>query len=162
MYIQNRKQLMILCTLEIWWTVTEEGNGPNIKDRTRNGYNNGEINHTANNHNKNIIDSESKVSERVQESKLVEKEALNLNIQTSHIGQYKYPYNTKVSNEHITERVPHQKGSGEELNQSKGARVTGIGKRNAGKNLRVTEKEEINKAVCPCYNKYVETDVECG
>ena len=49
----------------------EEGNGPNIKDKTRNGYNNGELNHTANNHNKNIISKESKVE--TQESELVRK-----------------------------------------------------------------------------------------
>ena len=36
-----------------WQTATEEGNRPKIKDRTRKGYNNGELNHTANNHNKN-------------------------------------------------------------------------------------------------------------
>ena len=61
-------------------TATEEGNGPNIKDRTRNSYNNGELNHTANNHSKNIINKESKVE--TQESELVQKETFNVNIQT--------------------------------------------------------------------------------
>ena len=60
-------------------TAAEEGNGPNIKDRTRTGYNNTELNHTANNHNKNKIDNASKV--KTQESELVEKETLNVNIQ---------------------------------------------------------------------------------
>ena len=55
MYIQNKtKKVMILYTLKKYWqTATEEGNRPKIKDRTRKGYNNGELNHTANNHNKN-------------------------------------------------------------------------------------------------------------
>ena len=57
-----------------------------------------------------------------------------MKIQKSHTEQYKYPYNTNVSNEHIIERVLHQKGSGEELNQNKNVKVTGIGKRKAGKN----------------------------
>ena len=74
---------MTLYTPKNWWTAAEEGNGPNIKDRARNSYSNGEINHTANNHNKNIIDKESKVE--TQENELVEKETLNVNIQTSHI-----------------------------------------------------------------------------
>ena len=84
-----------------------------------------------------------------------------MNIQTSHIEQYKYPHNTNLSNEPILERVPHQKVSGEELNQNKYTRVTGIGKKKAGKNLREKEKEEINKEICPCCNKYVEKGVEC-
>ena len=85
-----------------------------------------------------------------------------MNIQTSHIEQYEYLQNTNESNEPIIERVLHQKGGGEELNQNKDARVTGIGKRKAWKNLRKKEKQAINKEVCPCCNKYVETGVECG
>ena len=88
-------------------TATEEGNGPNIKDRTRNSYNNGELNHTANNHSKNIINKESKVE--TQESELVQKETFNVNIQTSHIEQCKYPHNTNIGSEPIIDRVLHQK-----------------------------------------------------
>ena len=58
--------------------------------------------------------------------------------------------------------MPHQKGSGEELNQNKDLKVTGIGKRIAMKNFRGKEREEINTQICPCCNKYVETGVECG
>ena len=79
-----------------------------------------------------------------------------MNTQTSHIEQYKYPYNTNVNNE------SHQKGSEEEPNQNKDPMVTGIASRKAGKNLREKEKEEISKELCPCCNKYVETGVECG
>ena len=59
-----------------------------------------------------------------------------MNIQTSHIEQYKYPHNTNISNEPIIERALHQKGSGEELKQNKDTRVTGIGKRKAGKKFK--------------------------
>ena len=79
-----------------------------------------------------------------------------------HIEQYKYPHNTNISNEAIIDRALHQKGSGEELNQNKDARITGIGKRIARKNLRGKEKEEINKEICLCCNKYVEISVEFG
>ena len=74
-----------------------------------------------------------------------------------HIEQYKYPHNTNISNEAIIDRALHQKGSGEELNQNKDARITGIGKRIARKNLWGKEKEEINKEICLCCNKYIET-----
>ena len=47
----------------------------------------------------------------------------------------------------------------EELNQNKDARVTDIGKRTAVKKLRGKEKEEINKEICSCCNKYVETEL---
>ena len=157
---QNKEIDDIIYPRKYWQTATEEGNGPNIKDRTRNSNNNGELNHTANNHNINIIDKEIKVE--IQESELIEKETFNVNIQTSHIEQYKYPHNTNVRNEPIIDRVLHPKGSEEELNQNEDARVTGIGKKIAGKNLRGKEKEEINKEICLCCNKYVETGVECG
>lgn len=104
----------------------------------------------------NLIVKKSKV--KTQESEVVEKETLNVNIQTSHIEQY-------VSNEHIMERVPHQKRSEKELSQNKDARERGIGKRKAGKDLRENEKEEIkeiNKEICPCCKMYVEAGVECG
>ena len=87
---------IIIYLIKYWQTATKEGNGPNIKDRTSDSYNNGELNHTANNHNKSI-DKESKVE--TQESKLVHKETFNVNIPTSHIEQYKYPHNTNVSSE---------------------------------------------------------------
>ena len=77
---QNKETDDIICPRKYWETATEEGNGPNIKDRTRNSYNNGELNHTANNHSKNIINKESKVE--TQESELVQKETFNVNIQT--------------------------------------------------------------------------------
>ena len=98
---QNKETDDIIYPRKYWQTATEEGNGPNIKDRARNSYNNGELNHIANNHNKNIIDKESKVEP--QESKLVQKETFNVNIQTSHIQQYKYPHKTNVSSEPIIE-----------------------------------------------------------
>ena len=100
--------------------------------------------------------SESKLE--TQESELAEKETFNVIIQTSHIEQYKYPHNTNVSIKPIIDKALHQKGSGEELNQNKNTRITGIGKRIAGKNLRGKEKEEI-KEICQCCNKYVETGV---
>ena len=78
---QNKEADDIIYPRKYWWTATEEGNGPNIKDRTRNSYNNGELNHTANNHNKNVYNKESKVE--TQESELVEKETFNVNIQTN-------------------------------------------------------------------------------
>ena len=56
----------------------------------------------------------------------------------------------------------HQKGGGDELNQNEDARVTYTGNRNAKKNLRGKEKEEINKEICLCCDKYVGTGVECG
>ena len=157
---QNKEIDDIIYPRKYWQTATEEGNEPTIKDRTRNSNNNGELNHTANNHNINIIDKEIKVE--IQESELIEKETFNVNIQTSHIEQYKYPHNTNLRNEPIIDRVLHSKGSEEELNQNEDARVTGIGKKIAGKNLRGKEKEEINKEICLCCNKYVETGVECG
>ena len=157
---QNKETDDIICPRKYWETATEEGNGPNIKDRTRNSYNNGELNHTANNHSKNIINKESKVE--TQESELVQKETFNVNIQTQHIEQCKYPHNTNIRSEPIIDRVLHQKGSGEELNQNKDARVKGIGKRIAGKKLRGKGKEEIDKEICLCCNKYVEIGVECG
>ena len=43
------------------WNAAEKENGLNNKDRAKNSYNKGEINHTANSHNKNIINEESKV-----------------------------------------------------------------------------------------------------
>ena len=46
-------------------------NGPNIKDRTRNSYNDGEVNHTDNNYNKIVIDKEGKVE--TQENELERK-----------------------------------------------------------------------------------------
>ena len=159
---QSKETDDIIYPRKYWRTATEEGNRPNIKDRTRNS-NNGELNHTANNHNISTIDKESKVP--TQESELVEKETLNVNIQTSHIEQYKYPHNTNVSSEPIIDRVLHQKGSGEELNQNEDVRVTGIGNRIAGENLGGKEKEEINKEICLCCNKYLETGLEseqCG
>ena len=157
---QNKGTDDIMYPRKYWKTGTEEGNGLNIRDRTRNSYNNGELNHTANNHNKNMIDKERKVE--TQESELVQKETFNINIQTSYIEQYKYPHSTNVSSDPIIDRVLHQKGSGKELNQNKDARVTDIGKRIAGKNLRGKQKEEINKEICPYCNKYVETGIECG
>ena len=75
---QNKETDDIIYPRKYWQTSTEEGNGPNNKDRTSNGYNNWEIIHNANNHNKNILDKESKVE--TQDSEPVEKEALNLNI----------------------------------------------------------------------------------
>ena len=157
---QNKEIDDIIYLRKYWWTATEERNGPNIKDTTRNGYNNREINHTANTDNKNKTNKENIVE--TQESELVEKETRSVNIQKSHKEQYKCLHNTNVSNEHIIERVPDQKGSGERLNQNKDARITGIGKRKAWKNLREKEKEQINKEICPCCKKYVETGVECG
>ena len=50
---QNKESDDITYIKKYWQTATEEGNRPKIKDRTRKGYNNGELNHTANNHNKN-------------------------------------------------------------------------------------------------------------
>ena len=70
----------------------QEVNRPENKDRTRNNCCKGVINRTANNHNNNIIDKESKVE--TQENKPVEKETLNVNIQTSHVKKCKYPPNT--------------------------------------------------------------------
>ena len=77
---QNKETDDIIYPRKYWWTATEEGNEPNIKDRTRNSYNNGELNHTASNHNKNVYNKESKVE--TQESELAEKETFNVNIQT--------------------------------------------------------------------------------
>ena len=122
----NKETDDIIYPRKYWQTATEEGNGLNIKDRTRNNYNNGELNHTANNHSKNVINNERKLE--TQESELVQKETFNVNIQTSHIEQCKYPQNTNVRSEPIIDRALHQKGSGEELNQNKDGRVTGIGK----------------------------------
>ena len=81
MYIhkQGKETNNIIYPRKYWQTAAEEGNGPNIKDKTRNGYNNTELNHTANSHNKNKIDNASKV--KTQESELVKKETLNVNIQ---------------------------------------------------------------------------------
>ena len=114
---QNKETDDIIYPRKYWQTATEEGNGPNIKDELRSSSNNRVLNHTANNHSKNLIDTESKAE--IQESELVEKETFNVNIQSSHIEQYKYPRNTNVNSEPITDRVLHQKGSGEELNQKK-------------------------------------------
>ena len=48
------------------------------------------------------------------------------------------------------------------LKKNKNAWVTGIWLRNAGKNLRAQEKEEINKNICSCCNKFVKTGIERG
>ena len=79
---QNKEIDDIRYLRKCWWTATEERNGRNIKDTTRNGYNNREINHTANTDNKNKTNKESIVE--TQESELVEKETRIVNIQKSH------------------------------------------------------------------------------
>ena len=149
---QNKEVDDVTYPRKYWRTAVIEGNGYN-------GYNNGELNHAAKNHNRYIIDKESKVE--TQENELVEKETLNVNIQTSYIEQHKYPHKTNVSSEPIIGRVLHQKGRGEELSQNKDARVANIVKRIVWKNLRAKEKEEIIKGIFPCCNKYVETGVQC-
>ena len=52
--------------------------------------------------------------------------------------------------------MPQQKGSAKELKQNNDAMVASMGKKNPGENLRAQEK------TCPCCNKFVRIDVECG
>ena len=59
-----------------------------------------------------------------------------------------------ISNERIIDRLSDQRGTEEELKQNKDARVTGTRKKNVGKNSKAQEKEEINKKICPCCNKF--------
>lgn len=64
--------------LKYWGNVAEESN--ELKDRIREVK--GEINHSANNHKKKMIDKESKGE--IQDNAPLEKETLNVNIETSH------------------------------------------------------------------------------
>ena len=56
----------------------------------------------------------------------------------------------------------HWSAGGEELKQSKYERVTDKQNWNAGEKLRTQQKEEINKEMCLCCNKFVKTDVKFG
>lgn len=136
--LQNKETDDIIHPSKYWWTAAEEVNGPNNNDRARTINSKREINHTANNHNINIINRESKVE--IQEDEL---EQYSMWILRHHI-----------SNERIIDRVSDQRGTEEELKQNKDTRVTGIRKKNVGKNSKAQEKEEINKKICPCCNKF--------
>lgn len=58
---QNKETDEIICLRKHWWTAAKEVNGPNNAGRRGNSYSKRVIDHTANNHNKYIIDKESQV-----------------------------------------------------------------------------------------------------
>lgn len=59
-------------------------------------------------------------------------------------------------------KMLHWSAGGEELKQNKYERVTDKQNWNAGEKLRTQQKEEINKEMCLCCNKFVKTDVKFG
>lgn len=75
---QNKETDDTIYPWKYWGNVAEESN--ELKDRIREVK--GEINHSANNHKKKMIDKESKGE--IQDNAPLEKETLNVNIETSH------------------------------------------------------------------------------
>lgn len=74
---QNKETDDTMYPWKYWGNVAEESN--ELKDRIREVK--GEINHSANNHKKKMIDKESKGE--IQDNAPLEKETLNVNIETS-------------------------------------------------------------------------------
>lgn len=74
---QNKETDDTIYPWKYWGNVAEESN--ELKDRIREVK--GEINHSANNHKKKMIDKESKGE--IQDNAPLEKETLNVNIETS-------------------------------------------------------------------------------
>ena len=72
-------------------------------------------------------------------------------------------HTNKIANIQLMQtKMLHWSAGGEELKQNKYERVTDKQNWNAGEKLRTQQKEEINKEMCLCCNKFVKTDVKFG
>ena len=58
---RNKETDDIIYPRKYWWSAANEVNGPDKNDKTENSYNDEKVHHHVNNHNKNILDKESKV-----------------------------------------------------------------------------------------------------